>query len=381
MPSCAETGSPAENSRRKRLRSGFTTGAAAAASAGAALRLLLYRQAPSTVTVRMLSGENISIAIHRSGLLGDTAWATVIKDAGDDPDVTNGAEIGARVRIAGLPAPDGDPGRIQQPEIVIDGAEGVGRVTLPGLETPPGHPAINPGPARMIRETVLNALGNREAGRVQVSVFVPEGERLSRKTLNARLGIVGGISILGTTGWVRPMSHEAFTASIDAALSVAHASGCSRVVLSTGRRSERSAQALLAMLSPVSFVQIGDYFHHSLRTAARKGFAEITLAVFFGKALKMALNIPHTHARNAEMTLAPLARWTVEWSGDAALADAVGRAHTAREALGLLWPDHPQVIEAVGRRMIENARAVTGDGRTQISAILFNFDGSPIFQG
>jgi len=381
MPSSFENPSAAGTDRRKRLRSGFTTGAAAAAAAGAALCLLLEGKAPAAITIRMLSGEHLSIPIHRSDLEGDMAWATVIKDAGDDPDVTNGAEIGARVRLPDKSGRRGDPSLPEMPQIEITGAEGVGRVTLPGLEVPPGNPAINPGPVRMIRETIREVLLRHgiEVG-VQVSVFVPEGERLSRKTLNARLGILGGISILGTTGWVRPMSHEAFTASIDAALSVARAAGCSRVVFSTGRRSERAAQAVFASLPPVAFVQIGDFFHHSLRTAARMGFSEITLAVFFGKAVKMAMNIPHTHARNAEMPLAALAQWTRDKTGDESLAEVVGRSNTAREALGLLWPDHPAVIADVGRRMIESARTVVQGLPILISGILFDFSGSPLFQ-
>ncbi len=381
MPSSSEN-TPPQTDRTKRLRSGFTTGAAAAAAAGAALRLLLEGEAPAAVTIRMLTGESLAISVHRSGMQGETAWATVIKDAGDDPDVTNGAEIGARVRILERSARNDRRSPTGIPEVEITAAEGVGRVTLPGLEVPPGNPAINPGPLRMIREAIQSVLDRMEeqAG-VQVTVFVPEGERLAKKTLNARLGIVGGISILGTTGWVRPMSHEAFTASIDAALSVARAAGCSRVVFSTGRRSERAAQAVLASLPPVAFVQIGDFFHHSLHAAARMGFSEITLAVFFGKAVKMAMNIPHTHARHAEVPLAALAQWTLENTGDERLAEAVSRSNTAREALGLLWPDHSEVIADVGRRMIESARTVVQGLSIRISGILFDFAGKPIYQG
>ncbi len=380
MPSSSENPPSTGADRRKRLRSGFTTGAAAAAAAGAALSLLLEGKAPAEVTIRMLNGESLSIPIHRSGIEEGMAWTTVIKDAGDDPDVTNGAEIGARVRRIDTPDRQGVQTPMELSQIEIIGAEGVGRVTLPGLEVPPGNPAINPGPVRMIRETIRDVLQRIgiDIG-VQVSVFVPEGERLSRKTLNARLGIVGGISILGTTGWVRPMSHEAFTASIDAALSVARASGCPHVVFSTGRRSERAAQSFFASLPPVAFIQIGDFFHHSLRGAAQLGFAEITLAVFFGKAVKMAMNIPCTHARNADMPLAALAKWTLDQTSDGRLAEAVGRSNTAREALGLLWPDHPTVIADVGRRIIESARTVVRGFPIHISGVLFDFAGRPLF--
>ncbi|MFH1489098.1 MAG: cobalt-precorrin-5B (C(1))-methyltransferase CbiD, partial [Pseudomonadota bacterium] len=185
----------------KKLRSGFTTGTAAAAATKGALKLLLEGRVPNHVRIRLLTGDRIRIPIH-SGSKTDApaAQCTVIKDAGDDPDVTHRAEIGARVRFF----KDADPG------VTITGGEGVGRVTKPGLSIPPGEPAITEGPRQMISEAVrdlLEGLGMR--GSVSTEIFVPEGRNLAKKTLNARLGILGGISILGTTGVVRPISHEA----------------------------------------------------------------------------------------------------------------------------------------------------------------------------
>ncbi|WP_054699385.1 cobalt-precorrin-5B (C(1))-methyltransferase CbiD [Desulfosarcina cetonica] len=196
------------------LKSGFTTGAAAAAASKAALLLLLTGQPPEAVTIRFLTGAATSISVHRCEREDDvTATCTVIKDAGDDPDTTHGAEIGARVR---LEAPTGSPA------IRITGGVGVGRVTLPGLEIEPGQPAITPGPRTMIINSVQEVTASHPTNRdVHVEVFVPEGERLARKTLNARLGVIGGISILGTTGIVRPMSHDAYVATIEKAMDVA----------------------------------------------------------------------------------------------------------------------------------------------------------------
>ena len=291
---------------KKKLRTGFTTGTAAAAATKGALRLIVEGRKPATVKVRLLTGAWISIPIHmcHSARAG-TAQCSVIKDAGDDPDVTHKAEIGARVQLTksqGGHRPD------QSPEIIIRGGIGVGRVTKPGLEVPPGQPAINPGPRQMITEAIHDVLGKNGADQtVSCEIYVPKGEVLAEKTLNARLGILGGISILGTTGVVRPMSHDAFIATIESALSVARASGLNQVVLTTGRRSERYAQAYWPQLSPEAFIQIGDFFKLSLESAAKRGFNEIKIGVFFGKALKMALGVPHTHAAKSTMTMNNLA--------------------------------------------------------------------------
>ena len=183
----------------------------------------------------------------------------------------------------GLKSAPASPGRRALPSRCISAVVPVwGVVTKPGLEIAVGRPAINPGPQRMIREAVTRVLTEHGlSGRVEVEVFVPEGEALARKTLNARLGIVGGISILGTTGIVRPMSHEAYTATIRAGLSVAQAVGLKRAVLTTGRRSERYAQLRWPRLPEEAFVQIGDYFAAAMQMAADQAFESVMLAVFF----------------------------------------------------------------------------------------------------
>ena len=309
--------------RARTLRSGFTTGTAAAAAAkGAVLRLVLGRT-PAAVEVELLTGARLRIPLHSCRLDPDgSAACTVVKDAGDDPDVTHGAEIGARVRL--LPGSG----------VRISGGPGVGRVTKPGLDVPPGEPAINPGPRRMITAAVGEALHDHgRAQAVEIEVFVPAGEEIARRTLNARLGILGGISILGTTGIVRPLSHEAFTATIRAALSVAAAAGAARAVLTTGRRSERFAQALWPELPPEAFVQIGDYFENGLATAAALGLGRVTVAAFFGKAVKMAQGAAHTHAGRVELTLDATGR--VDPGGDRRARPRRGGARLQHGARGL----------------------------------------------
>jgi len=374
------------------LRCGFTTGAAAAAATRGALSHLLEGNAPTSVEIPLPSGESLSIRIHACRLTGDGgAECRVIKDGGDDPDVTHNAVIGARVRLATSPrqCQGAAFGKDARPEVVLPkfnggqihlfGGTGVGRVTKPGLEVAPGEPAINPGPRRMIRQAVMDALADRpDTGTVCVEIFVPEGETLAEKTLNARLGILGGISILGTTGIVRPMSHDAYIATIRASLSVAGAAGLETVVMTTGRRSERFAQALWRDLPEEAFVQMGDFFETSLAAAAATGFREVRIAVFFGKAVKMAQGIPHTHAAKSAMTLRRLSEWALAISGDADFAERVARANTARHAFTFIRAEHPALIPRVGRAMIAAARRFSGES-LQIRGVVFDFEGNSIF--
>ncbi|NNG02113.1 MAG: cobalt-precorrin-5B (C(1))-methyltransferase [Desulfobacteraceae bacterium] len=359
-----------ESKTHPKLRSGFTTGAAAAAAAKAAVIRLLENRTPDSVGIRFLTGDRTAIAIHDcAGLSSKTAVCRVIKDAGDDPDVTHKAIIGAKVSLR-------EKSVVQ---ITITGGQGVGRVTRPGLEVPPGEPAINTGPRKMIEEAVAQVLTrNRVACGVEVEVFVPEGEAIAAKTLNARLGILGGISILGTTGIVRPMSHDAYIATIRSALSVARASGNRQAILTTGRRSERFAQGHWPELDESAFIQIGDFFKMSLEGVSAHGFAGATLAVFFAKALKMAHKIPHTHAAKSALTLDRLAAWTAGITGSESLAEKVRHANTARHAFDLLRVDHPAVIARVGREMTTAAREFAGT-IVNIRSVIFDYAGNIAF--
>ncbi len=353
------------------LRCGFTTGTAAAAAVKGALTLLATGAAPSVVQIRLPTGDVLVIPIRRCASDRDGAVCSVIKDAGDDPDVTHRAEIGARVRMR----KEGG-GRI-----AVTGGEGVGRVTKPGLEVPPGEAAINPGPMAMIREAVHDVLpeGLKNSD-VRVEIFVPEGARIAEKTLNRRLGILGGISILGTTGLVKPMSHDAYTATIRSAMAVAAAAGLDEIVLSTGRRSERHAQALLPHLPEEAFVQMGDFFRFAMETAAERRFPKAVLAVFFGKALKMAQGLDCTHAAKAAMNLSALSRWAGEITGDAGFSRRLAEANTARQALGMILPGYPDVADHVGNRVLAAAKTWTGNADMEIGCVIFDYEGNVIFR-
>ena len=362
---------------KRKLRTGFTTGTSAAAATKGAMQLILDGKKPSRVRIRLLTGDDIYIPIHYCRLeKQDSAICTVIKDAGDDPDVTHKAEIGARVSIQSA----GDNQSGSKPlEIVITGGEGVGRVTKPGLEVPPGRPAINPGPVKMITQAIHDVLKNHGLnGTVETEIFVPQGEKIAENTLNARLGILGGISILGTTGIVRPMSHDAFIATIRSALSVARASGVKKVVLTTGRRSERFAQQLWPKLAEEAFVQIGDFFKMSLEAASDQGFEQLTLAVFFGKALKMAQGVPHTHAAKASLTLDKLADWSLDITGHRDLANQILAANTARHAFDIIGQDYPDVISHVGNRIVTSAQHFAVKGM-DVQSVIFDYSGKVVF--
>jgi cobalt-precorrin-5B (C1)-methyltransferase len=361
----------------KKLRTGFTTGTAAAAATKGALRLILEGKRPARVRIRLLTGDDIAIVIHKCRLMkSNEAICSVIKDAGDDPDVTHRAEIGARVTLM---ESDQRSGMVKRPEIIISGGEGVGRVTKPGLEVEPGQPAINPGPRKMITQAIEEVLKKHGLDRtVRTEIFVPRGKKLAKNTLNARLGILGGISILGTTGVVRPMSHDAFIATIESALSVARACGLNRVVLTTGRRSERFAQDCWRRFSPEAFIQIGDFFKLSLAAAAKRSFSHITLAVFFGKALKMAQGVPHTHAAKSSLTLDKLSEWTLEITKDSELSHTISAANTARHAFEILHEHHPEVVSHVGQLILESAKRFVGLN-TKIRSVIFDYDGKVVF--
>lgn len=365
-------------SENKKLRSGFTTGAAAAASAKAALISLLTCQTPSQVEIRFLTGDTRTIPVKAVEVCSTTlARALVVKDAGDDPDITHKAEIGAQVSLE----PAGSPG------VTITGGQGVGRVTKPGLEVPVGEPAINPGPRTMIEEAVYSAyrqLCLPFRHQVHVKVFVPSGETLAKKTLNARLGILGGISILGTTGIVRPLSHDAYVATIRSGISVARANGSGSLVFTTGRRSERYAMGIFPGVREDAFIQTGDFFKAGIDMVLAenekpgKKIEKITYTVFFGKAVKMALGFEHTHAAKSELTLKTLAEWAGETTGNHELAESIRSSNTARHAFSFIWPQFPDFLAFVGKKVKQAALGFTG-GKLDIRAIILDFEGKIAF--
>ena len=260
------------------LHSGLTTGTCATAAAIAATIRLLKNETPEEVPVLLPDGETIPVAVGYG-----EGYAYCIKDAGDDPDVTNGLEIRASVK--------------QTVTFEILGGEGVGTFTLPGFDYPPGSPAINKAPREMIRQNIAAITNNP----LSITISVPEGEAIAKRTFNPRLGIEGGISIIGVSGIVKPFSEEAFIDSIRKCMTVAQASGTSRVVINSGGKSERFVKALYPNLPQQAFVEYGNYIGETLKMAHELDIREVTLGVMLGKAVKLAAGHLDTHSRKATM--------------------------------------------------------------------------------
>lgn len=311
-------------------RSGYTTGACAAAASKAALLALIDQRPLREVSICLPGGAVVVFALHSCSHTETDGSASVIKNAGDDPDVTHGAEICARVSW-------GD-----EPGVTFRRGVGVGLVTKKGLPVPPGEPAINPAPRRLIAETVADVLAEKGlTGRgVVVEIAVPRGEELAKKTFNPRLGIVGGISILGTTGVVVPYSTAAWVASVTQEIDVAAAQGLRQLVLTVGARGERLARQLFP-LPEEAFVQIGPFFGDALRHCARAGIEKVILAAMIGKLAKFAAGHESVHSTAGAQDFAFLADTARAAGAVADLVEQIGRANTAQEVAELVAASGP----------------------------------------
>ncbi len=339
----------------KRLRSGYTTGACAAAAAKAAAILLKEGIGPETVTLIFPDGSSHTFSVYWVKMLEDGARAAIIKDAGDDPDVTNGAEIRAFVRYSR--GDDEVENSVDIGDILLSGGRGIGRATKPGLAVKVGEPAINPVPRKMIRDALREVFPTEV---LQVDISIVDGEMLAEKTLNKRLGILGGLSVLGTTGIVRPVSADAWTATIEASLDVAREAGLQDVVLSTGRTSEKGAQSILN-LPEEAYAMMGDYLEFSLQKAAEREFARIHLAGMWAKIMKAALRVPQTHVRNGALEMVDAAKLLQELGVEGELLQRIEKANTAREMYEHLDGEkRNDVVQEVCKLARKYARDVSG---------------------
>ncbi len=348
-------------------RYGYTTGACATAALKGAL-LLLKGERPDRVKIKLPIGLEAEFKLHELASNGKISRASVIKDAGDDPDVTNGAEIKVEVKIF--------PG---EGKIVFQAGEGVGIVTKPGLGLPLGEPAISSVPRRMMKKIVAEVFGEeKKLWDFQITVSIPGGEMLAEKTLNARLGIRGGLSILGTKGIVVPYSTAAYKASIVKAFHVARALGISEVVLSTGGRSEAFCQKIFSELPEEAFVQVGDFVGFALRSGRRNGFKRITLGMMLGKMAKVALGLPNTHAKYGEIPLEKLFTLVKKICSSENILPPLKEIHTARHFLEILEKRAPELLPPFAEQLCleaaEKAREMAGQG-VKIRAALLSFDG------
>ncbi|QZT36857.1 cobalt-precorrin-5B (C(1))-methyltransferase CbiD [Halosquirtibacter xylanolyticus] len=276
---------------KNKLRSGYSTGTCVTLAVKACLIQLFDNKEPSSVGVFIPTGEFVEYEVYNLYKDENLAKASVTKDGGDDPDDTHGLEIGCSVTL------------IEKKEIVFKRGVGIGLVTLPGLSLDVGEPAINPTPREMITKLLYKeAFKNRYEGGFIVEPFVPEGEEVAKKTFNPRVGIVGGISIIGTTGVVKPYSSDAFVASIEQGIRVLQENGGIHAILNSGGRSEKYVQKRFPDYSSLSYVQYGNFIGESLKIIAHSRIEKVTICIMLGKAVKLAQGHLDTHSHKVQFS-------------------------------------------------------------------------------
>lgn len=353
-------------------RTGYTTGSNAAAAAKAATIALLTGEWPTEVTITLPIGETATMRPVEMRLEDDAAFCCMVKDAGDDPDVTHGTLICARVAR--------QPGE----GLVLDGGIGVGRVTLPGIGLPVGSAAINIVPQQQIRENVIDGLHeSNQSGdfltehRLEVEISVPEGEELAKNTLNAKLGIIGGISILGTTGKVFAYSTASWRASVIQAVELAATNSRDVVVLTTGGRSERYGKTFMPDLPDVAFVQLSVFTGAGFKTAVAHGVKKGIFIGMMGKMIKTAQGHFTTHVAGNQVDFEFLADLCKRVDASAELVEAVRRANTGRHFLELCMAhDSMDAVQMVVDVALEQLiRLIEEDGGSmEIETILVDFN-------
>ena len=358
-----------DKKRKGTLRTGYTTGTTATAATKAALFALINGKPVEQVDVSLPKGgmATLRIAWTKKENNGKVTCAA-IKDGGDDPDATHGATICSTVSF-----------NKRANNIYIDGGEGIGRVTKPGLGLEIGKPAINPTPLKMLEQTVREVAGHylKEQG-IDVVISVPKGEEIAKKTDNPRLGILGGISILGTTGLVLPYSTASFAASIRQGLDVANAMGADIVVLTTGGRSEDFAKKLFK-LPDHCFIQMGDFAGYSIKQCTNKmSIRHVIIAGFIGKLTKIAMGIKQTHVAGSHVDMEFMAQLAAECEAPPTVIQEIRGANTARHVSEIIGKNnivryYNHVCKRVSELMHEHAK-----GQLQIEVILFDFDGTVI---
>lgn len=346
------------------LRRGWTTGACATAATAAAYSALLTGSFPDPVEIRLPGGKETAFALAFQALEKEAASAGIVKDAGDDPDVTHGVLVKARVMRGAKGS-----------GLAFKAGEGVGTVTLLGLPIPPGEPAINPVPRRMIAEAVARlAEDHGEPGDVVVEISIPGGEAIARKTLNPRLGILGGLSILGTTGIVVPYSCAAWIHSIHRGIDVARALGIDHVAGATGSVSE-AAVARLFGLSEQALIDMGDFVGGMLKYLRLHPLPRVTIAGGFAKMSKLGQGLLDLHSRRGEVDLAWLAGLVEAAGGDRALIGEVAGANTALAALNLCRARDVPIGNRVALAAKATAQAVVEGAGIEIGIAVFDRDG------
>ncbi len=346
------------------LRRGWTTGACATAATKAALTALITGDFPDPVAILLPRGDAPHFPLCYEAINETGAVAGIVKDAGDDPDVTHGATIISTVR----PLPPGSG-------IVFLAGDGVGTVTKAGLPINPGEPAINPVPRQLMREIVEEiCLEHGLPADVQITITVPDGETLARKTWNPRLGIVGGLSILGTTGVVHPFSCSAWIHSIHRGIDVARAAGLEHVVASTGSTSEQTAQSLLK-LPDIALLDMGDFAGGVLKYLRKHPLPRLTIAGGFAKMVKLAQGALDLHSGRSQVDMDWLAERLQELSGADNYRKQVLNSNTAMEVLKLANDANIAIADDIAAKALKTAKSTLRNAPVKVDVLIVDRQG------
>lgn len=328
------------------LRSGYTTGSCATATSLAAARLLLGGESCDGVEIVLPKGKRVTLRLEFCRLGQAEAEAGTLKDAGDDPDVTHGALVFARVRLS------------PEPGVRFYAGPGVGTVTRPGLTLAVGEPAINPVPRQMMTQHLGQLAAEfGYAGGFEVAIGVEGGEALALKTMNPRLGILGGLSILGTSGIVRPFSCAAYIASIHQGIDVARANGFRHLAACTGNASEDAMRSYY-QLPEIALIEMGDFVGAVLKHLRKAPVDKLSICGGFGKISKLAAGHMDLHSRHSSIDLGQLAGWAAELGADPELQQAMVAANTSQQALALASAQGIALGDRVCAQALAFARAI-----------------------
>ena len=353
-----------EKSKGK-LRTGFTTGTCATAASKAGILAIINQQSLNNVDVILPKRDKINIQINSCNFSKDNAQCSVIKDGGDDPDVTHGAEIFVDISLTDKIG-----------SIEIDGGKGVGRVTKPGLGLEIGTAAINPTPKKMILENIQE-VGEEVLGKngIKIVVSVPTGEELAKKTDNPRIGILDGISILGTSGIVIPYSTASFAAAIRQQIDVVSSMNDEEVVLTTGGRSEDFAREIIK-LPDHSFIQMGDFSGYTIQQCAKKSLKKAYVAGFIGKLAKMAAGVKQTHVKGGKVNMKFLSELAKRCNANSETIRKILGANTARNVQEIVIEDGVDGFFDEITKETCNQMRQHSEEKIPVEVILFNFDGN-----
>jgi len=355
----------APDKSKGKLRTGFTTGTCATAASKAGILAIINQQSLNNVDVILPKRDKINIQINSCNFSKDNAQCSVIKDGGDDPDVTHGAEIFVNISLTDKVG-----------SIEIDGGKGVGRVTKPGLGLEIGTAAINPTPKKMILENIQE-VGEEVLGKngIKIVVSVPTGEELAKKTDNPRIGILDGISILGTSGIVIPYSTASFAAAIRQQIDVVSSMNDEEVVLTTGGRSEDFAREIIK-LPDHSFIQMGDFSGYTIQQCAKKSLKKAYVAGFIGKLAKMAAGVKQTHVKGGKVNMKFLSELAKRCNANSETIRKILGANTARNVQEIVIEDNVDGFFDEITKETCNQMRQHSEEKIPVEVILFNFDGN-----